>query len=167
MSEKNIVVKASTIEYDGLFNIKDFLSYIYGYASEKGYTKLEFRHEEIVKQKGKDLTLDLGFEKKISDYAKIMIKCDLLFTDISDKEAVIDKKKLIFQSGKITFNSAGVLITDYENRWEKRPVYVFTRSLFDRYIYKNYTDQFSDVLKEDTKNLRHEVKSFLNLYKFK
>jgi len=60
----------------------------------------------------------------------------------------------------------GYVETDYENRWENKPIFYFLRALIDKYIYRIYTDKFESMLVADVHHLHTRIKSFLNLYRY-
>ena len=47
----------------------------------------------------------------------------------------------------------GYLTTDYEQRWEQKPSFVFIRALFDKFFYKTYMDRWKTNLIKDVNDL--------------
>ena len=71
------------------------------------------------------------------------------------------------QKGLVSIAIDGIYITDYEAHWEGKPIFVFMRSVFDKYIYKTLTGGHQAGLVKDVDELKSLIKSFFNLYKQK
>ena len=104
--------------------------------------------------------------KKITDYAKLVIRINIIIKNL--KEVVVEKQKhkMKMNQGDVQVIIDGFLITDYENRWEGKPEYVFIRALFDKFVYKRYNSEFERTLVNEVEELTTTLKSFLNLYRF-
>ena len=104
--------------------------------------------------------------KKYTDYAKCEIKIRLVMSDIVEVEIEKDGSKLKLNKGKIKIVLDGLLTTDYENRWESKPMFYFIRTIFDKYFYKPFTVGYQNNVAGDTKELYSFLKAFLNLYRY-
>jgi len=130
---------------------------------------------EAIEAKTRDVTimnkvLSLEFEiepwKKVTDYAKYVIKIRVQLSEIKEVEVEKDNTKLKLNQGKVHFLFDAFLETDYEARWEGKPIFYFVRTLFDKYFYSPFTSGFKGGLKEDVAHLMGQIKAFLNLYRF-
>jgi len=54
-----------------------------------------------------------------------------------------------------------VLVRDYENRWEDRPIWKFLRGVYDKYIARSRIEEYEDKLLAEINELIVECKSFL------
>ncbi len=166
MAEREYVIEDVMLVYEGLFSVSDLYQLIDEWFRWKGYDKKENKNIEIVKPEGKYIEIEIEPWKKVTDYAKYVIKARMQMFDIKEVEVEKDKAKLTLNQGKVQISFAGYLETDYENRWEGQPVFYFIRTLFDKYFYKPFTSGFQRGLKEEVTQLHGEVKAFLNLYKY-
>jgi hypothetical protein len=132
----------------------------------KGYDKRENKNIEIVKPEGKFIEIELEPWKKVTDYAKNVLKIRIQMFDVKEVEVEKDKTKLKLNQGRVQFVFDAFLETDYEARWEGKPIFYFIRTVFDKYFYKPFTAGFERGVKEDLVHLQSQIKSFLNLYKF-
>ena len=57
------------------------------------------------------------------------------------------------------------LLHDYEHRWDMTPMLVFLRTMFDKFIYKIYTERFEQRVTHDIHHLYNVVETYLNMYK--
>lgn len=166
MVEKKIVIDNERISYKGLFNMKELYRLIDTYFHSKGYEKRETRNKEFVSPEGKYIELWLEPFKKLTDYAMLIIRLQILVENLREVVVEMGKQKKKMHKGEITIIIDGFLVTDYENRWEGRPEYVFIRTIFDKFIYRRHTQQFEGILIDDAEELKASIKSFLNLYRY-
>ncbi|MCP3683956.1 MAG: hypothetical protein GY861_14830 [bacterium] len=166
MSERKLVVDHLKLTYDGLFNITMLYRTIDNWFMENGFDKREVRNQEHLKPDGKYIEIELQPWKKITDYARHVIKVQIKMLRIQDVEVEQDGLKVKVQKGRVNIIFDSYLDTDYEGRWEMKPFYFFLRTVFDKFVYRTYTSQFEDLLVEKTSNLFATIKAFLNLHKY-
>lgn len=165
MSEKITVVGKETIKYEGLFSVKGLYKLIEDWEDSKGYFPVENFIEESVEKEGKVITARLEPFKKFTDYAKAIIKIDLMISDCKEVEVKKDGKTQKLNKGKVVIEIMSILETDYEHKWEMKPLLYVLRTVFEKYIYMPFLSGFKNALREDTDHLKEEIKAFLNLYR--
>lgn len=166
MSERLIIVDKDRFDYEGLFDSKELFNVIKQWASDKGYWLLEKSHTEVVKSEGKFVTFDLEPFRKFTDYAKSIIKIRAQFSEVKDVVVERDERKVKMQEGKVVFVIDGILETDYEHRWESKPLFYVLRTIFEKYLYTPFISGFERGIKEDVSFLKNNLKSFLNLTRY-
>src|SRR3989344_7156201 len=166
MSEKKIVVDKLRLTYEGLFSIQDLYKLIDTWFREKGYDKRERIAHERVTPDGKYIELEIEPWKKYTDYVKSEIKMRMIFSDVKEVEVEQEGVKVVLNQGKIQMVFDAYLTTDYEHRWEQKPLFYFLRAIFDRYIYRVYTGKYEQHVIEDTNQMHAQISSFLNLYRY-
>ena len=166
MAERNYVVEQLGLEYEGLFDLAGLYEIIDDYFKKQGYEKTELENSEYITENGKQITLIIEPYKKISDYAKLMIRIKIIFSDIKEVQVEKDGEKFDVNNGNVSMVFDGYLETDYEGRLEQKPIYFFMRTIFDKFIYKIYTKKFENEVSEDVKHLHDNIKAFLNLQKY-
>ncbi|MBD3310504.1 hypothetical protein GF351_04750 [Candidatus Woesearchaeota archaeon] len=166
MAEREVIVDKMRITYEGLFDVKEFYKFIDVWFREKGYDKKDVKNIEKVTPEGKYIELELEPWKKITDYAKNVIKLRIFMTDIKEVEVEQDNKKVKLNQGKVHMVFDAFLETDYENRWEMKPTFFFIKTIFDRFFYKPYTSGYQANVLNDVNQLAANVKAFLNLYRY-
>ena len=167
MSEQKIIVDESAIEYEGLFDLKELYALVDDYLKQKNYDKVEKMNKEFVGPNGKEVYYILTPYMSISDFVRKILKIDFTAKDVKDVEVEIDGSKRRMQQGKIKILLSGILMTDYEGRWEQTAFYYFIRTMFNKYVYRQYTEDFEGQLKNDVTMLREQVGALLNLYRYK
>jgi hypothetical protein len=166
MSEKKLVIDQLKLTYEGIFDLNGLYRNIDAWFYEKGYDKWEHKNYEQVLPSGKDIEIELLPWKKITDYFKNIIKVRMKFTTIKDVEIEKEGVRLKLNQGKVMIIFDGYLESDYEQKWEGRPLFFFIRTIFDKYIFKGYFSQYEKWLVNDVYDLHGRIQKFLNIYRY-
>jgi hypothetical protein len=166
MAERDIIVDKMRMTYEGLFSVSELYKMMDEWFEEKNYDKKELKNVENVTPEGKYVEILIEPWKKVTDYAKNVIRIRMIMTNIKDVEVEKDGVKVRLNQGKIQMVFDAYLETDYENRWEQKPMFFLIRTLFDKYFYKPFTHGFHAGVKADLNDLVTRIKSFLNLYRY-
>jgi len=163
MAEKDVILTGITVSYTGLFNYADLYRLIDAWLIERGYDCKEGKHTETVTPDGKSIEVSLEPTKGLADYARCILKVKIAASKLKDVTITLDGTKQKINSGTVTVTIDGLLETDYEGRWEGRPMFVFFKILYDKYIFKTFTGGFEKLIKHDVESLRDQIKGYLNL----
>ncbi len=166
MAERLIVVDKDRLEYDGLFDIKEVHKILQDWASDRGYWLVEKIHSETTRPEGKIIDLVLEPFRKVSDYVKYLVKIRVQFSNVKDVVVERDNKKVKVQEGKVSVVMTGILETDYEHRWETKPVWYTIRVFMEKYVLSPFISRHESEIKDDVASLKNNLKGFLNLSKF-
>ena len=85
------------------------------------------------------------------------------FQGIKDVVVERDGKKVKLQEGKAIISFDILLETDYENRWEVKPLFYVIRIIFEKYVYSPFISSFERQIKADYSLLKNNMKAYLNL----
>lgn len=166
MAERRLVVDHVTLAYEGLFDLHELYTLINQWLVDKGFDKREQRNQEHVKAGGKFIEVELLPWKKITDYARHVIRINIRILNMKDAVVEEDQKRVKLNKGTVKVVMDGYLDTDYEDRWESKPFYFFIRTLFDKFIYRTYSTQYEELLVENCLQLHSTIKAFLNMYQY-
>lgn len=166
MAERETIVPAQKITYEGLFGISEVYKHVQDWAKDKGYVFVEKKIMESVSKKGKNVEAELVPFKSITDYAKSIVTIKIAAHDCTDVEVKKDKTRKKLQKGTLNISTDAILETDYEARWEAKPVMYVIRTLFEKYVYVPFLSRAKNIIKEDVEMLRENLKAFLNLYRY-
>lgn len=163
MSDLRIIVDHLKLEYSGLMDVKELFRLISSFCREREYQKKEDKNHEHNKPEGKYIEYEISPWKKVSDYYRYVIKIRMLFQQLNKVEIVKDKKKVQIDKGKVIIYLDGYIEHDYSNRWDDRPLFLFIRTMYDKFIYKMYTEKFEQMLVHEVQDLYNELEKFLNI----
>lgn len=166
MTEKRLIIDGLELTYQGLFDIDALLKTIDAVTADRGYVKYEKGRAEIVKPAGKEFSIELRPVKRKTDYFALMIKIRIDITSMKDVEVLKDNVRTRLNEGAIHMLFDAWTTTDYEWRWEQKPLFYFLRNLVDRFIYKFHADRYTDELADDCHFIHKNVKAHLNLHEF-
>jgi hypothetical protein len=166
MSEREVLVDKMRLTYEGIFSILEVYKIMDEWFEEKGYDKREVKNIESIFPEGKYVEIVVEPWKKLTDYAKSVLKVRMIFSDIKEVEVEKDGVKVRLNQGKAHFVFDAYLETDYEHKWEAKPTFFFIRTIFDKYFYKSYTSQMKGEVMDSINDLHARIKSFLNLYRY-
>ena len=165
MSDVRIIVDHMKLEYIGLFDLNGLFKMIEAWLKERGMEKRTDQNQELTTPTGKFIEWTIAPWKKISDYNRIFFKIRMLVYDFKKVEAVKDDKKVKLGHGRVLMYFDAYLEHDYEHRWDFVPMLVFFRTMFDKFIYKTYTERFEQQLTYDIHYLYNLVETYFNMYK--
>jgi len=166
MSEKRLLIDELELNYNGLFDLQDMLKAIDGMIADRGYAKNEKERTEKVSQTGKEFFMELRPVKRKTAFYVLMVKLRVYINNLKDVEVLKDDKKIVLNEGEIRVLFDAWTTTDYEFRWEQKPVYYFLRNLFERFVYKVHTDKYHDEVIDDTHFIHRNLKAYLNMHRF-
>mgnify|MGYP006277593335 CR=1 FL=1 len=165
MAEREFIVDKQTIQYEGLFDFKELYKLIDTFFEDRNYDKREKKNIEVVKPEGKYVEIELEPWKKETDYFKNVVHIRIIIRDMTEVEIERDKIKKKLNQGKLRIIIDAMLDTDYEHRWETKPLFFFIRTLFNKYIYRPFTMQYRGKCGQDVAQLVSQIKSYLNIYR--
>ena len=166
MVEREPIVEKEQITYEGLFSFKEIINLIEDWQSSKRYVPFERKSVESVRSHGKFVEYLYQQYRKPSDYIKFVIWIRLLGSDIKEKEVERDGHKIVLVEGKMQSILDAFLETDWEKRWESKPIFYFLRAIWDKYIYAPFLSGARQEVKGDAMQLKGLLKSYLNMQRF-
>lgn len=161
MEEDRIV--SNIVKYNGIFNFTELYDFIYGWCMDEQYKITEKKYDEKILGDSKTVDIKWDCNRKISDYFLFRIKLKWTISGLKKIEVKRENTKVIMNSGSITIKFTGVMLSDYQNRWEDYPFWKFFRGFYDRYMIKTRIESYHKKLEEDIKELMSQVESFLAL----
>lgn len=165
MGHLKIVVDHEKIDYSGPLNMNDLLKHIQLFFQERGFDYRQDKDFEVHTPNGIQLEWQISPWKIISDYARHLVKVRILAQDLAKAEVVQNKKKIKVDNGRIVITIDGFIETDVDSRWDGIPFFVFLRTIYDKFIYKSYTERFEQRLTHDVNQLSNSIRQFLNVYR--
>ena len=167
MSDVRIIVDHLKLEYKGIFDINNFFRLVDSFYFERGLEKRDNKTYEHNTPKGKFIEWENYTWKKISaEYIREMIKMRTLMYELKKIDVVKDddtKAKLMH--GRVLIYLDGYLETDYEHRWDETPFFIFLRTLYDKFLYKVYTERFEQRITYDCHQLYELIERFFNMHR--
>lgn len=166
MSDVRAVIDHMKLDYNGPFDFNDLVMMIQRFTFERGFDRKPEKDYEQNTSTGKQIEWQVTHWKKLTDYMRILLRVRILVSDYVKVDAVKDNKKVKVGNGRVILYFDAFMELDYFLRWDSRPFFLFLRVLYDKFIYKVYTERFEQRLTYDMVHLYNEVENFFNIYKY-
>lgn len=166
MAEIKTLIDGKSLSYEGVFNLKELYRLIDKWFKDHGYDKQEIRNWEDVSQNEKQIILEIIPYKKVSDYARLDIRIFMIFSKLTEIDLEKDGIKFKMNKGRAEFYFDAYVVTDYENKWETRPIFYFVKNVLDKWIYRIYTSSYDAEVIRDCTEIENEIRSYLNMNRF-
>jgi hypothetical protein len=150
-----------------LFDSADLFKFIDDWFKQNGYEKNEIKNIERVGEKGKYVSLEIMPYKEINDYTRFEVYVRIRINDLVETKVKKEKQELKINKGRISISIDAFLASDIRYRWASKPFYFLLRTIFNRFVYKEYVEKFERSLMEDVKSFHSELKAYLNLERYK
>ena len=160
MAEKDTVFSGK-LKQKGIFDFKDIYAFTYDWLVSEGYKVTEKVYSEEITGDSKKIEIEWQAKKKISDYFQFLVKVRWMVLGLKNVEVQREGKKIKMNSGQVEIKIAGVLIKDYEHKWEDAPIWKFFRGIYDRYIVRTRIEQYEERLLEEVNEYVAQAKSLL------
>jgi len=165
MAEVMIIVDHIKFEYEGIFDPKAFFRFVSSWFNERKIQKTELKNFEYHTPEGKAIEWETIYLKKITDYNRYLYKLRVIASGLKKVEVKVGKKNMHLSKGNFLMYFDGYIEHDYLNKWDYVPLFIFFRTLFDKFMYKSYTERFEQRLTQDMHKLYDEVERFFNVYR--
>jgi len=166
VAERTIVVDHKTLNYEGLFIARELYEIIDKYYYDHGYDKSEKKNFEHVYPDGKQIEIELWPWKKFTDYMRMIMKLHILMTNVKEVEIEKDGVKTKMNQGKVIVTCNAYLETDYEQKWETKPILIFMRTIFDKFVYSIHEGRWDQQIIDEVNHLFHLIKGYLNVQRY-
>ncbi len=156
MVEVDLVVPPEiTISYEGDLDLKELYSLIKSWLRDRGFFIIEKEHSgspENFKSKWEA-------SKKVDDYTQYVIKVGLKASKLNQ----ISIKNKNMYNGEFSVSFESFIESDYEDKWEKKPLLKIFRGLYGKYVEKSREENYQRELKELTTTFYNEIKAYFGL----
>jgi hypothetical protein len=163
MAEKDTIF-SSKIKYKGVFSFQDFYKFCYDWLSEEmGLDVSEEKYTEKLKGNSKDIEVDWICEKKITDYFKYEIKVSFDIQNLEKVEITQGNVKVNSNKGGAEVKIKGIIIKDYEGKFEKSAFQKFLRGIYEKWVITSRIDQMEGKLVGMCDEFLAQTKAYLDL----
>ena len=155
---------SSKIKYDGIFNFSAFYKFCYEWLNEEaGLDMEESKYEEKIAGEVKNLQVEWKGTKKLTDYFKSEIKVSFRITGLSNIEISRDGIKEKTNKGSVEIKVGGVIIKDYQGKFETNALNKFLRSIYEKWVIPMRIDQQEDGVIGKCNEFLDQAKAYLDL----
>lgn len=163
MAEKDKIF-SSSIKYGGIFSFSDFYQFCYNWLTEEtGLDISEDKYSENLKGNEKEIEIEWTCTKKVTDYFKFEVKVKFEIIALTEVEIEQGGAKVKTNKGKVKVIVKGILVRDYDGKFEKDAFRKFLRSIYEKWIITSRINQFEEDLFGDCDEFLGQAKAYLAL----
>jgi len=163
MAEREDVF-SSKLKSGGFFSFKDVYVFCYKWLTEEvGLEISEDKYTEKVKGDKKEIEIEWSGEKKYTDYFKFDSKVKFKVTDLIQVEIVRDGSKIKTQQGTIELSVKGILVRDYQGKFDQTPTKKFWRGIYEKFVIPSNVKAYKDKIAQSCDDFLSQTKAFLDL----
>lgn len=163
MAEKDTVF-SSNVKYGGIFSFKDFYQFCHDWLTEEtGLDVAENKYEEKISGDLKNINVEWTGEKKVTDYFKFEVKVGFKITGLTKVEVVQDGRKVQTNKGAVKISVKGILVRDYEGKFETNAFQKFLRSIYEKWVITSRIEQMEEELIGSCDDFLGQAKAYLDL----
>jgi hypothetical protein len=164
MGDYRIFVDNLRLSYEGAFEASHLFRTIFTYLFDKGYDSKPLKEFQYDTPTGKAMEWQASPWKKITDYMRLEGGIRVIITDMVKKEMVLNGRKMLVDHGKVLIILNWYMETDYDMRWEDRPMFQFIRVLYDKWVFKDYTQRYEFICADHANQLYALLRRLFNTY---
>ena len=163
MSEEEQIF-SSSVKNTGLFEFPDFYKFCYEWLTQETDLEIsEDKYKEKLSGNSKFINIEWTGTKKVTDYFKYKIKVEIIIENMTDVEVAKDGVKMKTNKGAVNVKVKGILVRDYNGKFETTATRKFMRSIYEKWIIASRIEQFEDKLFGKCDEFLSQVKAFLDL----
>ena len=163
MAEKDEIF-SSKIQDTGIFLFSDFYRFCYEWLVDETDLKIiENKYSEKLEGDSKKIDVEWTGKKKVTDYFQFEIKVSFKITKLTNVEINQGNAKIKTNTGKVEVKVKGILVKDYEGKFETNAFKKFLRSIYEKWIIKSRIDQMEDKIIENCDEFLSQAKAYLDL----
>ena len=164
MAEKETIF-SSKIKYAGIFSFKDFYKFCYDWIIEE-IDVLDFsenKYEEKIKGDAKDIAVEWEGYKNLTDYFKFGIKVEFKVIGLKSVEISQGGAKIKSNDGSVEVGIKGILIRDYQGKFEMTAFKKFLRSIYEKWVIPARIVEYEDKIIGNCDEFLGQAKAWLDL----
>ena len=163
MAEKETIF-SSKVKYSGIFSFKDFYKFCYDWLTEEpSFGISEEKYEEKIAGDTKDITVEWGGQKKVTDYFRHDIRVVFKIKGLKEVEINQEGVKYKTNQGSAEISIKGTLTRDYDSKFERDAYRKFLRGVYEKWIIPARIEEYEDKLISTCDTFLGQAKAWLDL----
>ena len=163
MAEKEEVF-SSKVKYEGILDFKEFYKFCYQWlVEEMQLDVMEDKYAEKISGDSKGIKVEWTGTRKVTDYFKFSVNVKFEILNLTSVEITQSGRKIKMNNGSVEVKVKGLLIRDYDGKFEKTATKKFMRSIYEKWVVASRIEQFEAKLISDCNEFLSQAKAFLDL----
>ena len=163
MPEKDSIF-SSKVKYNGIFSFRDFYAFCYSWLTEETNLEIaENKYSEKISGDSKNIEIEWIGTRKVTDYFKFEFKIKFEVTGLIEVEVQENSAKVKTNKGLIKIDLKGVLVRDYEGKFEKTASKKFFRSIYEKWVIPSRITEYENKIISECDEFLVQAKAYLDL----
>ncbi|MFH1325391.1 MAG: hypothetical protein ABIH49_01305 [archaeon] len=164
MPEKENVF-SSKIKYKGIFSLSDYYNFCYDWLRDETQMDMitEEKYSEKIKETGKDIEFVWKGQKKLTDYFRFDIEITARINWLTEVEINQGGAKVKSNKGNMEMKTVGVLVRDYDGKFETTAFRKFLRSIYEKWVIPARIEEFQGKVFDYCDEFMSQAKAYLDL----
>ena len=163
MPEKHFVTGKLKFKVSTTFSLRDVYGVIIAWCEKHNFDPFDKENAEYQKKESKDTLIKIEADRVEDEYHKSRIKVRMMGQGLE----LVKRKDQMAYKGKITVWVEGLMILDYQAKWDPNFTLQFLRALWDKYTDATSRARYSKELYKEVHDLHHELQGFFRVEQFK
>ncbi|MBD3164040.1 hypothetical protein GF323_02485 [Candidatus Woesearchaeota archaeon] len=165
MGDVNHIVDHLKLEYRGIFSVREMFRMFTRWYKESPYEKGGDYISEQNTSHGKCIEYYYFPWKKQTDAVRYFMRIRMLIYDLKKVDVMADNNKKTMDHGRIIIYLDGFVEYDYESRWQHTAFLQFIRTLYIKFLFKNYSKFHERLIIDDCHHIYDMFERFFNMYR--
>jgi hypothetical protein len=163
MPEKDTIF-SSKMKSTGVFSFSDFYEFCYNWlVDETELDVAEKKYKEKIIGDSKGIEIEWTGTRKVTDYFKFEVDISFRVIGLSNIEVVQNGKKIKTNKGAVEVKVKGLLVRDYQGKFEKTAIQKFMRGIYEKWVIPSRVEEYEDKLAADCDEFLSQMKAWLDL----
>ncbi len=163
MPEEDTVF-SSKIKFKGIFSFKELYLFCYDWLTEETNLLIEEKkYSEKITEDAKEIKIKWEGIRKLTDYFKLKAKIEFHILGLTEVEIQNGDAKLKTNKGEVELKIKGILVKDYEGKFQRTATKKFMRSIYEKWVIPARIDEFEDDIISKCDEFLNQTKAFLDL----
>ncbi len=163
MAEKDFVTGKLKFTVSSTFSLRDVYGLIISWCKKHNFDSYDKENAEFQKKESKDTLIKIEADRIEDEYHKSRIKVRIMGQGLEH----VKRKDQMAYKGKITVIIEGLMLLDYQAKWDAPFTLQFLRALWDKYTDASSRVRYTKELYTEVYDLYHELQSFFRVEHFK
>ncbi len=163
MAEKDTIF-SSKIKSEGIFSFKNFYIFCYDWLTQETELYIsESKYKEKLSGNSKNKEIEWVGVRKVTDYFKFEIKVTFRVLGLTEVEIQEGNTKVKTNKGSVEMGVKGILVRDYEGKFEAKASQKFLRSIYEKWVIPSRIIEYEDKIAGDCEEFLNQAKAYLDL----
>ncbi len=163
MAEKDTIF-SSKIKYNGIIDFASFYKFCYDWLTEEVQLDVvEGKYAEKISGDSKNIDIEWVGSRKMTDYFKFDVKINFQVIGLTKLEIVQEGKKIKTNKGSVEVKIKGVIIRDYQGKFETNATRKFFRSIYEKWVIPSRIEQYENKIVGECDEFLSQAKAYLDI----